>query len=90
MNAPEYPPQNVSAGSLLMDAPAARASSITRSTSSGELTLWARVTPPQPPGSLTPESTASSARDHSPKTMQPAWKKTTSSVGPVGVQPSVS
>ncbi len=91
MKRPLYPPQNVSAGSRAISAPAARASSIAASTSAGEPRLSASVVPPQPPGSATPLSSASRARSQSARTMSPAWKKTTSSsaAAPV-VQPSAS
>ena len=59
------------------------------STSAGEDTLWASVTPPQPPVSSTPESSASFCRLHSATIIPPVWKKTTSSSGLAHVrQPS--
>jgi hypothetical protein len=76
---PEYPPQNVAAPGRPIVAPAARASSSTSSTASGEPTLWASAIPPQPPGSMTVESSASEARLHSASTMPPHEKKTTPS-----------
>ena len=89
-NTPEYPPQNVSAGSRAMRAPAARASSITASTSAGERTLCASVMPPQPPRPSTPLSSARSERPQRPTTMPPAWKKTTPSVPGLCDQPRAS
>ena len=71
--------------------PAARACSITSSTSAGERALYANVTPPQPGASLTVLSSARRARSQSAITMPPAWKKTTSSSGAAPVtQPSPS
>ena len=84
------PPQKVSSGSRPMVAPAARACSITSSTSAGERALYANVTPPQPGASLTVLSSARRARSQSAITMPPAWKKTTSSSGAAPVtQPSL-
>jgi len=61
------------------------------STSRGELTLYASATPPQPPLSWTPLSSASLARSHSATMNPPAWKKTTSALGAAPVfQPSAS
>ena len=62
-----------------------------RSTSAGERTLCASVTPPQPPPSSAPESSASCSRSQSPTIIPPAWKKTTSASGSALVtQPSAS
>ena len=74
-----------------MVAPALRASAITASTSSREPTLWAGVIPPQPPLSVTQESSASLARSQSATIIPPAWKKTVSASGcEPTVQPSAS
>ena len=64
--------------------------SITASTASGDETLWASVTPPQPPVSSTPLSSASAARSQSATIMPPAWKNTTPSARGVSRQPSAS
>src|SRR3954452_16836101 len=88
---PEYPPQNVDAPARPIVAPASRASSRTASTSSGEPTLYASVTPPQPPASSAVESSASDVRLQSARTIPLHWKKTTPSSGTDGlVQPSAS
>ena len=78
---PEYPPQKVAAPGRPIVAPAASASASTASTSAGERTLCASVTPPQPPVSVTAESSASCSRPHRAKIVPPALKKTTSSSG---------
>ena len=73
-----------------MRPPAATAWASTASTSAGDPTLWASVMPPQPPASVTAESSASAARSHSDRIIGPAWKNTTplSSATEVwGVQP---
>ena len=62
---------------------------VTASTSAGERTLCASVTPPQPPSSVTHESSASWSRPQSAKTRPPAAKKKTSSWSSwTGCQPS--
>ena len=48
-------------------------------TSPGERVLYASVTPPQPPESETPLSSASWSRPQSATIIPPVWKKTTSS-----------
>src|SRR4051812_22681027 len=65
MKIAEYPPQNVSAGSRPIVAPALRASSMTASTSPRERVQYAGVTPPQPPESVTVLSSASFPRSQS-------------------------
>src|SRR2546428_341564 len=71
-----------------MCAPAFSACTRTASTSSGERTYLASVTPPQPPESVTPLSAASSSLPHRERTMHPVWKKTTSSSPAAPVHPS--
>ena len=73
-----------------MVAPASRARARTASTSADERTLWANVTPPQPPESVTALSSASLSRAHRARTMPPDWKKTTSPSGDWPDQPSAS
>src|SRR5262249_39666164 len=79
MKTPEQPPQNVAAPRRAIVAPARSASSITASTSAGDRTLCASVTPPQPPTSATPLSSAKASRFHRAITMPPDWKKATPS-----------
>lgn len=73
-----------------MVAPAAWASRSTASTSAREETLYASVTPPQPPASVTQLPFASSARLHSATIIPPAWKHMTSPSGDSPLQPSDS
>ena len=71
-------------------APATRASSITRSTSSGDRVLSASATPPHAPPSVTPLSSASLSRDHSDTIRPPTWKNAVSSTYMPTDQPSRS
>jgi len=90
-NTPECPPQNVFPPGRGIVAPACLASSMIASTSFGEPTLWASVTPPHPPPSWTPLSFASFSLSQSATMNPPAWKKTTSSAGcGPALQPSAS